>query len=435
MIGFHMEEYSWSRFAPLYMTALQTSRQTFEKPQDLFGNVRIPEMASLEPAGLTTDSAFEWRKVEANATTNYTSLLGRPIADIPKVGNVTLTLESSYWETRCEPFILQPMYLENNTSPYRFAGSGLETRSFYFDYFWGAHEYNISTPSGRKMEFSFQYLSTASRHLVLNSSCTATFRLVESEIGCENAVCAVRRIRNLDRDVTHWFGNSDDVSSYTWSNLFTLVTLYMPAADLKPGAVRSSEMVEMFMSDPTLIELANSGDGSAMNNWVNLSTLPTEVFSQRLQIAMNTFWDSTIGLQYRLGNLTTQDIANRTQLWNTTTATGVRHNGEEYECNITFAALTIAISLFLFVAGVVSLVLGFLTRAPNILGFVSTYARDDPYFGQHISSHMDGMETARALRDVRVMVGDVHNKEDVGHVAFASMEGEPVRVNKQRLYD
>ncbi|KAF1364294.1 hypothetical protein EJ07DRAFT_151586 [Lizonia empirigonia] len=169
-----------------------------------------------------------------------------------------------------------------------------------------------------------------------------------------------------------------------------------------------------------------------------MTQLPVEVFSHRLQLAMNTFWDSTVELEYRLGNLTSKDIedGNLTlATWNTTTATGMRYDGEQYECHVTFAVLTIIISFFLFIAAVISVVLGFLTRAPDILGYVSTYARDDPYFAHHVPSHMDGMETARALRDVRVIIGDVHKKEEVGHVAFASMEEAPARVNKQRLYD
>jgi DNA topoisomerase VI subunit B len=80
-------------------------------------------------------------------------------------------------------------------------------------------------------------------------------------------------------------------------------------------------------------------------------------------------------------------------------------------------------------------VLGFFTKAPDILGFMSTHARDNPYFKEHVPSYMDGLEAARVLRDVRVMVGDVHKMEDVGHVAFASADVEATRISSNRLYD
>jgi hypothetical protein len=39
------------------------------------------------------------------------------------------------------------------------------------------------------------------------------------------------------------------------------------------------------------------------------------------------------------------------------------------------------------------------------------------------------------IRDVRVMVGDVHKNEDVGHVAFASADVGATRISSKRLYD
>lgn len=86
-------------------------------------------------------------------------------------------------------------------------------------------------------------------------------------------------------------------------------------------------------------------------------------------------------------------------------------------------------------AASVSVILGVITRAPDVLGYVSTLARDDPYFDKYVPSHLDGLEATRALRDVRVIIGDVHQEAVVGHVAFASMHIGPGRVSKKRLYD
>jgi hypothetical protein len=129
-------------------------------------------------------------------------------------------------------------------------------------------------------------------------------------------------------------------------------------------------------------------------------------------------------VEYRIGNLITHDfggIGYKISAWNTINAIEERHVGEQYVCNITFAALTIAISLVRFVVASVSVVLGFVTRAPHILGYTSTLTRDDPYFGKPVPSHLVDMEAIRNLCDVRVIIGDVHEKKDMVHVAFASM--------------
>lgn len=214
----------------------------------------------------------------------------------------------------------------------------------------------------------------------------------------------------------------------------------MPGADLGPdesGADTSSEIIELWMADPS----GALGDPlkSPAYNFVNLGDLPTEIFSSRLQMAMNTFWDSTLSLAYRSGNMTTRDLEARNEAdsaaWAMTKAVGTVFDGEEYVCDSTFAALTIIISGLLFVAASVSIVLGILTKAPDILGYVSTLGRDDSYFGRYIPSHLDGLEATRLLRDIRVIVGDVRKEAPVGHVAFASMDASPGRVSKERLYD
>jgi hypothetical protein len=134
-----------------------------------------------------------------------------------------------------------------------------------------------------------------------------------------------------------------------------------------------------------------------------------------------------------LANLTAANATN--PLHTITNATGIRYDGEHYVCNTTFTALTIIISWLLFMTAIISAVLGFVTKAPDILGYVSTLARDNPYFDKRVPSHLDGLQAARALRDVRVTIGDVHKKQDVGHVAFASVDVGPERVNIRRMYD
>jgi hypothetical protein len=219
-----------------------------------------------------------------------------------------------------------------------------------------------------------------------------------------------------------------------------LVVLDRVYARRRPGPDSTysfaSELTERWIAYPS--QVLESPDEATNQGFESLTTLAPDEFGPRLQVAINTFWDSTLKAKNRIGNLTSALLGPKAYdeaVWNRTIASGLRHSGEEYECNTAFAALTIVISWLLFLAAGTSVALGLVTRVPDILGYVSTLARDDPYFEMHIPSHLDGLGATRRIRDVRVIVGDVNQDADVGHVAFASMGVGPQRVSKQRLYD
>jgi hypothetical protein len=448
LLDYHLEEYYWSRYAPLYMTALQTSPQNFDKPTDFFGNVKIPNLNSLSTAVSTTELSRDWRSVGKDSTIAYTSLLGVPVVDVPRIGNISFQLESSYWEVKCQRLnapVSFPIPNENSTesaNAEHWLGA-LTTGPTLTSFDMFLHNVDNSSWINNQVQMTFDYVSKTSTYQFTNTTCTATFRLVESEVNCEAAACTVGRMRDLDRDISYMFDPLVDRAPsprQNWSEFFEILCNYMPGADRGPHySTITSELVEQFILDPYSVITVDAGLGAIMDmSWVDLTTLPTDIFSHRLQIAMNTFWDATIGLEYRVGNLTSQNIrkgASAMSAWNTTSAIGERYNGDQYVCNTTFAALTIAISFFLIMAGSVSVILGYITKAPDILGYVSTCARNNPYFKKRVPSHLDGLEAARFLRDVRVIIGDVRKKDGIGYIAFASMDVDPGQVKKRRLYD
>jgi hypothetical protein len=451
-----LEEYYWTRYGPLFLTALQTSGYNFNESRDIFGNVKIPDMTSLGATENMANPSLDWYDVAPVSSLRYSSLLGNPIADVPSSGNISFVAESSYWEIQCEPFSSNFSLETRNDSSYdrpRIQASNVGP-SFYLN----ASQY---TPGQNETFFTFDYQTKLSRREAIAAACSASLRIVESEISCKAAVCGVDRMRNSKRNVSALYDYKDTMMppDFRYWTIFSQLCYYLPGTDLGPPTittgVRSSELVEQWIADPLLLHTFRN-----FANWegVNLGTLPTEVFTSHLQLVFNTFWDSLLGVSYRAAtsrsqysegaDTTSQDsggvdatsensggVNARSVPWNTTIATGTQYVGEQYVCNKTFAALTIVISSLLFLAASVSGVLGFITKAPDVLGYVSTLARDNPYFGNHVPSHLDGMEAARALRDVRVMVGDVHKTEDVGHVAFASADVGPRRVSLKRMYD
>jgi hypothetical protein len=436
-----MVEISWPRFVPLYLTAFQLTRQTFDEPADLFGNIKIPDITSLhgfESAffenttwynrevgryynsreNIEFDQYGKWYDVTSPIT--YTSLLGIPVVGVPTSANMTFTVVSSYWTVRCDAFT----YATNISSE-----RGKDKDNWGLDLSRG-----VSGPSfdivqhksdeawvsyNQRARVEFDYVSKVSSTDFITAKCAASLQVVESQINCATSRCGVQRMREMKRP--------NDVSTY----LFRILTYWMPGAGVGRGQriVDTSELVEQWIMSPDLATWMTD-----KREFVNLSNLSNDTFSERLQMAINTYWDSTIGLRHRMGNLTLDDVSNSNITWSSSPMNATAYEGEQYACNTVFAIITIAVSWFLFMAANVSIVLGIATKAPDILGYVSTCARDNPYFGKHVASHLDGLEAARALRDVRVRIGDVRRQDDVGYIAFASMDAGPCRVDRQRLY-
>lgn len=248
----------------------------------------------------------------------------------------------------------------------------------------------------------------------------------------------MQRMRHGKRDMSHIFRDTSRPgglydSDNNWYRYFDYLCSFMPGTIRSDTHSWSSELPEMWMARPDSV----LGTAGANFNFVNFTELPTDVFASRLQIVMNTFWDGTLNSTFRTGNLTSKSLGRLTEspAWNTTNALGGRYRGDQCVCKTTFAALTIVISWMLFLAASASVILGIVTRAPDVLGYVSTLARDDPYFETCVPSHLDGLEVTRLLRDVHVILGDVRQDADVGHVAFASMDIVSGRVSRKRLYD
>lgn len=436
MLGTHMDEYRWALYGPLYMSTLQLARQNFNKSRDLFGNVRIPDMASL--SGGKDASISDWHSVGDASSLPYTSLLGNPVVGIPRSGNVTFVIESSYWEVQCGPFTTAQGLKEAEATPIGMGRVNLTTfQGTTFDIL----EY--TNPASKTTRSEFKYITKTGYSEFKYTNCTAPLRIVESVVGCRAGICDVQQMRTSNQSAATEARLL--ASKYTnHRERFRWLCTYLPGADMGPmnpsppekKQNRASQLTEQWILDPSLMNvIPHFGPYSS----VSISSLPPEVFSQRLQIAMNTFWDASLGFNYMAVNATAQvddykDMINAP--WTAVRAQGTDHDTNKYVCNIAFAVLTISISLLMFLVAAASALLRSVTRAPDILGYVSALARDDPHFAIPVSSYHSGLESARALRDVRVMIGDVRNDDEVGHIAFAASNDVDVgRVKWKRAYN
>ncbi|TKA35707.1 hypothetical protein B0A49_13487 [Cryomyces minteri] len=105
-----------------------------------------------------------------------------------------------------------------------------------------------------------------------------------------------------------------------------------------------------------------------------------------------------------------------------------------YVCNFVWLAWLLISTIALLIIGIVGIVLKERTLAPDMLGYVASMTYENPHVNlPHGEGALDARERTRALRDLRVRIGDVSGEEEVGHVAFTA--GRQVRgLERDRRY-
>lgn len=89
----------------------------------------------------------------------------------------------------------------------------------------------------------------------------------------------------------------------------------------------------------------------------------------------------------------------------------------------------------LFLAGLAGVVVESMTVAPDVLGYVSTVARNSRYLQlPKTSSAMSGGERAKTVGGVKVMMQDVKGKANVGKIALGLKHENAQRLVAGRLY-
>jgi hypothetical protein len=240
-----LEEYYWTRYGPLFLAALQTSPVNGNESRDLFGNARIPDISSLGADTDATPLALDWHDAKDKSSFIYSSLLGVTVFDVPDTGNVSFVIESSYWEVRCKPFLVNVILESSN-------GTGQHDSTKLTPEIDGNPSFNMTLKTGFKntTQYYFDYMSRVSRQESTKTLCSASLRVVESEIGCDGGICDVQRMRNSNRDPFSLIGYDGFTNKYWWY-LFQLCQ-YLPGVDKGPSTVeiRNSGTIENWIADP-----------------------------------------------------------------------------------------------------------------------------------------------------------------------------------------
>ncbi|KAI9740386.1 MAG: hypothetical protein M1834_004966 [Cirrosporium novae-zelandiae] len=451
------------RMAPSYVGPYLASIMSPETAQtstmDIWGNVKIP---SMNHSTLAPDSEG-WRSVDYTKDIRYSSLIGIPVAGIPSSGNSTFPIESRYYDVSCASnklttytaFIkanhtlqVRSSSLTNNShyalfyatnlysvAAYVEGAPGISISSFFIDTQTEFQGGNNTNPKSLIFGSMASPTSTTGDNSMSLANCTFQKRDVISNVTCTAGktcrVFAMKPSENQTRYLDYL-----DIINYG-SNLM----LSFPLA-----AGQGSE----FASNPTERWINNSASvfGYTMNEeYQSLWKLRPSVLESRLGLLLNTYWQSTYAPSYINGdlssNLTYYDTLDPTSLngayFNASASTVTRSTGEIYRCNYAWLSILLLASLFLEACAVGAFILRQMTVSPDVLGYVSSLTRDNPYTSLPPGgSHLDGLERARLLKRVPVCMGDVRPDREVGHIALVSYDrvvpGVVGRLKKGRLY-
>ncbi|KAI5813214.1 hypothetical protein BZA77DRAFT_230420, partial [Pyronema omphalodes] len=433
------------RINGLFMSAMFAPEANRDSSQDIYGNIKIPmlEESTMGPDG--------WADIDHNQTVTYSSLLGIPVVGQPPDGNGSyeFTLTASYFRPDCYTMLSLPW----NDSRKQYYGDLLygSNRSFFI---FGQHnedKWRRSAPLIRNdTGINATRLVFASRNLEHGptdaisytwAECYLTTSHVDAMINCIGPSCRATRIRHSilpqrPKNLTVF----DGTGITTITNFFN--SFSVSAGPATAGGQCSA--IERYINDPTTAFV------SIVSDCVDLYRTPRNIFSARLGQLMNTFWGAGLTpTRYSFSNFSLiqppPDVARRTRDNHTMLLgdtdmplnysapflamrayTDVVYENDRYVLSWPWFVIFIFSTVVLVIVSMVGAVVQWITIAPDVLGYVSSFTRDNPFVKLDamgdVACTQDGIERAKALKNLKVRLADVNPGEEVGHVAFVSGE-------------
>lgn len=427
-----------------------TAKQVLSSPVDQWNNVKVPQ---LDAGSLAVNASSDsWMPVEKIANKTWISLNGLMVQGFPTSGRSNFTIETSYIEVTCTN-IIHLQYNSNNSiipkDTFKSAGFDLTlvnaSQPFgpSVDHVLGSSFLDTSsvytTSRALGTPANLLYVSNAGigqRYKIPSTlytyNCTVTNRKAEAKIDYTDGSCTATHIRP----------SKDDADSRLKLPFLRVeyqnMLLFIPSS---LGSVFSNYASPvdhyLFGSDTPM----TVGNAPLSPEALNISAIK---FSKRLTTFINTVWQAGLcpygislgsGADFTALNTTRDYVPS-----STTTATLHQVKDKaQYTVNKSHAIVLLIITIIMLACAIGSLILTLITKAPDTLGYISTMTKDNVH--AHVpdgGNTLSGLERARYLTDVKVQLADVNPADDVGHIAFRTIddaaEAKVGRLSKSRLY-
>ena len=440
-------------------------------PMDQYGNVRIPQFGTQTPAGGWSDPP------NPGQPTNWASFNGLMVSNMAFSNESNFIISTSYIDATCaDPIKISydsdatQMYrnIENAgfhqhagvsvsgySTKYAFEGSDgdhtntilLDSNSFNPDEPVGFDDVTNETitlddlryfPAPVNLFYASKIRALDDHTFIDLLNCTLETIYLDANITCQGPQCMVTQMRPTtapQQDITG--GDLTGKMAFSLSQFANLL-LFLPfslgvsaSAGSDSDELAPNALDQYLLGSPTPLI---PSDKPYVKSYENITG---DVFASRLTPILNTVWDSSNAP----GSFASGASANFSSIPSQTTEATLTsiHLQAKYSVNRWHAALLITISFLLLICALASMVLAKITRAPDVLGYVSTMTRDNEFAGvPEGGTTLDGAQRTRLLGGLKVQLGDVRPEEEVGWIALRGMGGDGDRVGhrpgKNRLY-
>ena len=449
---FAPQDWRTDSFVQIYQAALVAPNVTQNGPRDIWGNPKIPTIASLKS---DPGSSSGW--LDSNPGALYSSLVGMPIGNLSIVGDLRFTMPSSYYTLTCpegpqarlseeeiiwyedQGYVLGTGQRVEGFGSQRFAEDPFANTSVA-DRFWSIGTFTPSqSPPYRvpsepmSIYFQFQSVNSTSYTTYLTTlNCRLLFSNVESQMLCHGKSCEVISMRHATESVNASFATPlDDLDvADTFFDLFTFATgVY--------GIVTEFDKNSFFLQ---YLKYGFNPIGTPdFNATVNITAIPGDILAERLARLMNTLWLPSLSIESVTGNFPS-DLGGVPGIMSS--AASVFHSNEVFICAFPWFMVLLISAIVLFMIGLIGTYLKyFATVAPEIVNHISSFTRDNPNVQiPPGGSSLGGFKRARYLKKVIIKIGDSKPEAAVGHVVVISVEkgqSEESRrlLDKKRKYE
>lgn len=429
----------------------QTAKNGYIDP---WQNVKMPAHSNISGQTPTDggNGSAEWFRLDLRDSDSYTALAGVPLWGLPRIGNVSFTIPWTFLQTECEQIPdAWDKWCSNQTQTdrsfcFRQAQNGTFRNGTMWTMNWPSDRFLNATdpPEYAKLQ---SWLHCTESH---SSSCSSMFECpiksvhTDVNVSCTTGLCQATAMRmsstNLRPDfLTPWTEWLDIAENSRKRDVAALSTFVESWSDVVGSNENGTALVDSFLS------ASNQSDIAIFFH--DIANTTADEFSIRTTQMLNTYWQAA---QYY------RDISSRqSDVFPYSTRDMVETDGHRdfyadvtaevktgtrmYKGNRIWIVLLIYISFILMVCTVASIIMQSKTKAPDILGYVSTLTRDNVYFEHcQAGSTLDGASRARALQDLIVYVADVRPHMKVGRIALSTGRtgGMPHgRLDDNRKYD
>lgn len=427
----------------LFSSSLMAPASIRNSSMDLWGNVKIPDISRISENDTLSANSTSWINIPQGNNITYSSVLGIPLSEIPKQGNTTFLIETSYIALDCYNNITVTHDFYNYTSLgqteiFQAENGTLQNGTYYASI--GPSNFNpVNSTFGSDFERTFslalngfyeggtygevtEYINDTStyeprtllyqtRYGEVSAWCPITTQYVESAVECVGTDCSVVAIR--PSQLLHPNSNLTNLGFVAAFNSFCIYLMMASAAELHDG---TSTALELFIGDPDSAPQAGL-------IYPTITNISANDLGSRLQQVINTYWFGSYDPVSMMGflNLNTSDGPLNLTLNSTATHTVWQ---EVYVCHFGwFFALLLATTTMLC-AALVGAFFSYRIRGPDLLGYCSTLLRDTPYVASlKAGTTMGGMERTRREAGMRVRLVDVDVNNEVGYIAIAEEDG------------